>query len=198
MQRLFLGIGILLSFSQAAIALPDMSASDFLEWQKNNQTLLPRRNPSPSTIGPTLAHQSRQPEVLGGKISMTAFFNDNNVVTELALTYRPTCYFHSNMNCKGDIRFEKADKGNNQRLIQKVFGDQVLADFHRSSLMDSTVDSSGALKRWYQGPSFNYETSHNTNNTITHFVVVSKTFPQKSRITEFKYCEQSPNPCAAP
>lgn len=192
-----IGMVIALSFTNTAIALPDMPQSDLLKWSRSNQLIAPLLRPSGSELDPSSTYVSSERNFADGKIFLTVFLNNRGVVTEEALDYRPACYFDYNSNaaCRGTIRFEKADRGDSKSLIQQVWGRQVLSDFLDSKLIESFTDPSGSVRRWYQGKLYNYETSHYQKYTINHFIVVSKQLSQADRIQYYKYCANNPDNC---
>lgn len=197
MKSLVMGISIVFAYSTSAIALPDMSSSSLIAWSRNNQLISPLRRPSGSDLDPSKTYISSERDIAGGKISLTIFLNDRGVVTEEALAYRPSCYFNdSNISdCQGAIRFEQSDQVSSRSLISKVWGKQVVSDFLGSKLSESFGQSSGFVRRWYQGKIYNYETSHYQRSTINNFIVVSKRSSQAQRIQQYKHCENNPRSC---
>ncbi len=126
-----------------------------------------------------------------GRIHLTVFLNPQGRVTSETIDYRPTC--SSSPACFGNIRFEKALGATGHRLIQQVWGQDILDDFKASTLMQTVADS--GAKRWYQGKLYNYETWHYTNYTIAHFTIVSKRDKQANRIQQYVYCVKNPRKC---
>lgn len=177
------------SFAGAAQALPDMKSDEVVAWVKSNRLVVPLRPTQKYEAGMSDFDSSTQ--VKDGAFHLTVFLDAQGKVETEVIDYRPSCYPSS--ECRGAVRFEKANRSSGQNLIKTVWGQAVLDDFKSSTLME-TLSASGT-KRWYQGKIYNYETWHYTNNTIAHFGVVSKRADQSTRIREYTHCAKNPRAC---
>jgi hypothetical protein len=168
------------SFSGVAQALPGMNADEVVEWFNDNRSVAP--------LHPTDKYEEGMSDfdsfnrVKDGSLHLTVFLDDNSQVLAETIDYRPECWQSS--ECRGMVRFEKADRSDGQNLIRSVFGQEILDDFQSSKLMESVYDF--GPKRWYQGEIYNYETWHYENYKIVHFTVVSKKDNQGERIRGFR------------
>lgn len=168
-----------LSFSGIAQALPDMTANAVNAWFQRNRSI----------------------ETKDGTARLSIFFNARNTVEEEVIDYRPKCYLSP--DCVGTVLFQKVNSSGGQieggaiasgdNLIKKFWGQKVLDDFKKSTLVETASDS--GPKRWYRGKLYNYETWHYTDYTIIHFRVVSKKSDQAKRIREYKFCMENPGSC---
>lgn len=167
------------TFSGVAQALPDMTSDAVDAWFQRNRSI----------------------EMANGTARLSVFFNaQGNVETEI-IDYRPKCYLSP--DCFGTVLFQKVNSSGGQieggaissgdNLIKNFWGQNILDDFKKSTLVETVSDS--GPKRWYQGKLYNYETWHYTDQTIIHFGVVSKKSAQAKRIQEYKLCITNPTSC---
>jgi hypothetical protein len=153
-----------LSFAEVARSLPDMTSTEMLEWFANHPTVPPLNATQKYEPGMSDFHAD---EIIaeGGTVYLSVFLNDQGIVEDENIDYRPDCY--GSLDCVGNLRFERSDRAGCQNLITMVWGDAILEDFQNSTLVDT--ESSSGVKRWYEGTLYNYETWHYTNHTIAHF-----------------------------
>lgn len=168
-----------LSFSSIAQALPDMTANAVDAWFRRNRSV----------------------EMANGTARLSVFFNAQNNVEAEVIDHRPKCYLSP--ECVGRVLFQKVNSSGGQieggaivsgdNLIKKFWGQKILDDFKKSTLVETVYDS--GPNRWYRGELYNYKTWHYTGYTIVHFGVVSKKSDQAKRIREYKVCMENPASC---
>lgn len=183
-KSLGIAIAFSLGFSQSAIAAPDSSLEALLQWSKGHLILEPLR--VVERLDETDPDFSSQLQTKHGQIDYQAFLGDDNLVERERIQYRPSCFTEDMPGCAGTVYFKPQTGTNAARLIELLWGAEVLNDFLNAQLM--LTDSTSGEQQWYQGKLYNYETWHYGNNVNANFSIVSKRSPQAERIQQYQAC----------
>lgn len=175
-----LGLGL----STSAVAAPDNSLEELLQWSKGHLILEPlqvverldERDPDFDS-----AFQTKH-----GQITYQAFLGRDNLVERERIQYRPRCFDADAPGCAGVVHFVPEAGTNAARLIELLWGSDVLNDFLNAQLM--FTDTTSGEQQWYQGKLYNYETWHFGNKVNANFSIVSKRSPQSERIKQYQAC----------
>ena len=129
---------------------------------------------------------SSQLKTRHGLIDYQAYLGTDNLVEHERIQYRPRCFALDTPGCAGSVHFVPNSGTNAARLIELLWGAEVLDDFLNAQLM--LTDTISGEQKWYQGKIYNYETWHYGDMVNADFSIVSKRSPQSLRIQRYQSC----------
>ena len=176
--------GLILGLATPAIAKPDMGLESLMQWSKNHLILEPLQ--VVERLDEADPDFSTQLETRHGLLNYQAYLGSDNVVEQERIQYRPRCFAADKPGCAGVVHFAPTAGTNAARLIELLWGADVLEDFMNAQLM--LTDTTSGEQQWYQGKLYNYETWHYGDKVNANFSIVSKRSPQAERIKQYQAC----------
>ncbi|MCM1984102.1 hypothetical protein [Lyngbya confervoides] len=167
-----------------AMAQPDVPVQTLVEWSQDHLLLAPLQKVD--KVRPQDPDFESQLVTSRGKVRYEVRVDPDDFVQAERIQYRPQCFEADTPGCKGSIQFDPEASGNGWKLIEFLWGSDVLEDFRGAKLM--LTDTVSGTQKWYQGQRYNYETWHFRDNLNAHFSVISKRSSQAERIQAYQTC----------